>query len=203
MSRARYTDEDKARLLGEFDACGRSAAAFCRDRGLSYVSAQWMGVGRISPPEHGEHTQVCMLLTISSASGRASLGGGGLPAGRQQRTEIVPVGHGRQAFEHVGQPDLGVVAVTFAAIANPTARTRGNSGFPTRRHSDSLREPRNGYQRSSRRDPESAPCDRSPGRRFRPSGRRSTRRKGPNPAKRTDSTKVPGFVQQSNSQRIE
>jgi hypothetical protein len=36
MSRRRYTDEDKARLLGEFDACGGSAAAFCRDRGLSY-----------------------------------------------------------------------------------------------------------------------------------------------------------------------
>lgn len=36
MSRRRFTDEDKARLLGEFDACGGSAAAFCRDRGLSY-----------------------------------------------------------------------------------------------------------------------------------------------------------------------
>lgn len=36
MSRRRYTDEDKARLLGEFDACGSSAAAFCRERGLSY-----------------------------------------------------------------------------------------------------------------------------------------------------------------------
>lgn len=36
MSRTRYTDEDKARLLGEFDACGGSASAFCRDRGLSY-----------------------------------------------------------------------------------------------------------------------------------------------------------------------
>ncbi len=36
MSRTRYTDEDKARLLGEFDARGGSAAAFCRDRGLAY-----------------------------------------------------------------------------------------------------------------------------------------------------------------------
>ncbi len=36
MSRTRYTDEDKARLLGEFDARGGSAAAFCRERGLSY-----------------------------------------------------------------------------------------------------------------------------------------------------------------------
>jgi hypothetical protein len=81
-----------------------------------------MGVGRISPPEHGQHTQVCMLLTISSASDRADRDGaggwrgGGLPAGRQQGTEIVPVGHRRQAFEHVGQPDLGVVAVTFGAL---------------------------------------------------------------------------------------
>ena len=36
MSRTRYTDEDKARLLGEFDAGGGSAAAFCRERGISY-----------------------------------------------------------------------------------------------------------------------------------------------------------------------
>jgi hypothetical protein len=81
-----------------------------------------MGVGRIWPPEHGWHTQVCMLLTISSASDRASLGraggwhGSGLPSGGQQDAEVVPVGHGRQAFEHVGQPDLGVVAVTFGAL---------------------------------------------------------------------------------------
>ncbi len=66
-----------------------------------------------------------MLLTISSTSDRASLGraggrcGGGLPAGRQQRTETVPVGHRQQAFEHVGQPDLGVVAVAFGAIDHP------------------------------------------------------------------------------------
>jgi hypothetical protein len=63
-----------------------------------------------------------MLLTISSASDRAGLGragdrrGGGLPAGRQQDTQVVPVGHRRQALEHVGQPDLGVVAVSFAAL---------------------------------------------------------------------------------------
>ena len=36
MSRTRYTDEDKARLLGEFDAGGGSAASFCRERGISY-----------------------------------------------------------------------------------------------------------------------------------------------------------------------
>ena len=42
MSRSRYSDEDKARLLGEFDACGGSAAAFCRDRGLAYqTSIAW------------------------------------------------------------------------------------------------------------------------------------------------------------------
>ena len=68
-----------------------------------------------------------MLLTISSASDRAGLGrvggwrGGGLPAGRQQGTEIVPVGHRRQAFEHVGQADLVAMAVAFGAIARPTA----------------------------------------------------------------------------------
>ena len=63
-----------------------------------------------------------MLLTIFSASGRAgrdSAGGwrgSGLPSGGQQDAEVVPVGHCRQAFEHVGQPDLGVVAVTFGAL---------------------------------------------------------------------------------------
>ena len=59
-----------------------------------------------------------MLLTIFSASGGASLGraGGGLPAGGQQDTQVVPVRHRRQAFEHVGQPDLGVAAVTFGAF---------------------------------------------------------------------------------------
>lgn len=36
MSRRRYTDEDKGRLLGEFEACGGSAAALCRDGGLAY-----------------------------------------------------------------------------------------------------------------------------------------------------------------------
>ena len=36
MSRTRYTDEDKARLLGELEARGGSAAAFCRERGISY-----------------------------------------------------------------------------------------------------------------------------------------------------------------------
>ena len=30
-------------------------------------------------------------------------GGGGLPARRQQRAEVVLVGHGRQALEHVGE----------------------------------------------------------------------------------------------------
>jgi hypothetical protein len=63
-----------------------------------------------------------MLLTISSTSDRASLGraggrcGGGLPAGRQQDTQVVAVGHGRQALEHVGQPDLGVVPVALRAF---------------------------------------------------------------------------------------
>ena len=35
MSRRRYTDEEKARLLAEFQACG-STAAFCREHGLCY-----------------------------------------------------------------------------------------------------------------------------------------------------------------------
>ena len=63
-----------------------------------------------------------MLLTIFSGSDRAGRGGahgcrgGGLPAGGKQDGEVVLVGHGGQAFEHVGQPDLGVVAVAFGAF---------------------------------------------------------------------------------------
>jgi len=36
MSRRRYTDEEKARLLAEFQACGSTAAAFCREHRLCY-----------------------------------------------------------------------------------------------------------------------------------------------------------------------
>jgi hypothetical protein len=81
-----------------------------------------MGVGRISPPEHSWHTQVCMLLTISSASDRASLDraggwhGSGLQSGGKQVAEVVPVGHGRQALEHFGQPDFGGVPVACGAL---------------------------------------------------------------------------------------
>jgi hypothetical protein len=52
-----------------------------------------------------------MVLTISSDSDRAGLSRvdgrcvGGSPAGGQQDAEVVPVGHGRQGFERVDQPD--------------------------------------------------------------------------------------------------
>lgn len=36
MSAKRYTEEEKARFLGEFAASGGSAAAFCRARELPY-----------------------------------------------------------------------------------------------------------------------------------------------------------------------
>lgn len=36
--RRRYTDEDKARWMDEFETRGGSAAAFCRERGLGYQS---------------------------------------------------------------------------------------------------------------------------------------------------------------------
>jgi hypothetical protein len=39
-----------------------------------------------------------------------------LPVGRQQDAEVVLVGHGRKAFEHVGEPGFGIVAVAFGAF---------------------------------------------------------------------------------------
>jgi hypothetical protein len=63
-----------------------------------------------------------MVLTISSDSDRAGLSRADgrlrwrVASGKQQDTQVVPVRHRRQAFEHVSQPDLGVVAVTFGAF---------------------------------------------------------------------------------------
>jgi hypothetical protein len=127
-----------------------------------------------------------------------------LPARRQQDTQVVPVGNRRQAFEHFGQSDFGVVAVAFGAFAHPTAENpRKSSGFPSRRRSDSLREPGNGHHLTRRRDLESVPCDRSPRRRLRPPGRRSSRRKCPDSTNRTESSKIARFTQHSNHQRFE
>ncbi len=43
-------------------------------------------------------------------------GGGRLPAGGQQDAEVVPVGHGRQPFEDVGEIGFRIVAVTAGAF---------------------------------------------------------------------------------------
>lgn len=53
--RRRYTDEDKARWLDEFETLGGTAAAFCRERGLGYQSfMQWhraaVGSSAAEPP---------------------------------------------------------------------------------------------------------------------------------------------------------
>lgn len=51
MSRTHYTSEDKALLLGELDACGGSAAAFCRERGLAYQTfIAWRRGGMAAGP---------------------------------------------------------------------------------------------------------------------------------------------------------
>jgi hypothetical protein len=47
-------------------------------------------------------------------------------------TEIVQVGHRRQAFEHVGQPDLRLVAVAFGAIAHPPGENPRQFRLPLR-----------------------------------------------------------------------
>lgn len=54
-----------------------------------------------------------MLFMISGAGCERGRCVGGLPpVGREQRCQIVAGGHGRKAFEHVGEPGFGVVAVT-------------------------------------------------------------------------------------------
>lgn len=50
-----------------------------------------------------------MLLTTFYGSDRAGLGG-------QQDGHVALIGHGGNAFEHVGQPDFEVVAVAFGAL---------------------------------------------------------------------------------------
>jgi hypothetical protein len=67
-----------------------------------------------------------MLLTMFVVSDRAGLVGLGdrggcrrccrLPVGGQQDGELVLVGHGWQAFEQVGEPGFGIVAVTLGAF---------------------------------------------------------------------------------------
>jgi hypothetical protein len=66
-----------------------------------------------------------MLLVNRHASAQADRGfnvhdrsgrGGWLPAGRQQRAEVVLVGHGRQALEHVGEVGFRVVAVALGTF---------------------------------------------------------------------------------------
>ena len=62
-----------------------------------------------------------MLSTKFAVSGRAGFPNrlvcrrGWLPVGGQQDAEVVLIGHGGQAFEHVGEPDFGIVAVAFGA----------------------------------------------------------------------------------------
>jgi len=70
-----------------------------------------------------------MLLMRRHASAQADRGfnlhdgscrGGWLPAGRQQRADVVLVGHGWQAFEDVGEVGLRVVAVALGAFQQGT-----------------------------------------------------------------------------------
>ena len=78
MLRTRYTDEDKARLLGEFDAGGGSAAAFCRERGISYQTfITWRRGRRVTrrkaeaPVEFVEFVE----LALGPAAGRREQAG--------------------------------------------------------------------------------------------------------------------------------
>ena len=79
------------------------------------------------------HTYLCMFSMFPGtsdgghSSGRfgerrgfrfdgGSGGGGRLPAGGQQHAEVVPVGHGRQPFEDVGEIGFRIVAVAAGAF---------------------------------------------------------------------------------------
>lgn len=51
MSRTRHTDHEKARFLRDFEHSGQSAAAFCRQRGISYQTlANWRRAAADLPP---------------------------------------------------------------------------------------------------------------------------------------------------------
>src|SRR5690606_19069211 len=74
-------------------------------------------------------------LFVSGAAGDFDAGGGGvLPAGWQERAEIVLVGHARQAAQDVGEVNLGVEAVaagTFDHRVDDRAALAG--GFATKK----------------------------------------------------------------------
>ena len=74
MSRSRYTDEDKARLLGEFEACGGSAAAFCRDRGLAYQTFIAWRRGTVGRRDAG-NTMEFVELALGPVAGERNTAG--------------------------------------------------------------------------------------------------------------------------------
>ena len=86
-------------------------------------------------------------FNVHDRSGR----GGWFPAGRQQRAEIVLVGHGRQASEHIGEVGLRVVAVALGtfhhgvndggALAGGFTAHEKPGHFPNRRRPDAVLEP--------------------------------------------------------------
>jgi len=86
-------------------------------------------------------------INVHDRSGR----GGWFPAGRQQRAEIVLVGHARQAFEHVGEVGFRVVAVALGtfhhgiddrgALAGGFTAHEEPGLFPNRRRPDAILEP--------------------------------------------------------------
>lgn len=78
-----------------------------------------------------------MLFMISGAGCEGGAGGDGvLPARREQDFQVVTVGHGRQAFEHVGKPGFGVVAVAHGVfqqgVEDGSALPGGLKGFQKR-----------------------------------------------------------------------
>ena len=54
MSRTRHTDKQKARIIREFEHHDGSAAAFCRQRGVSYQTLMnWRGRASANLPSLG------------------------------------------------------------------------------------------------------------------------------------------------------
>jgi len=75
MSRTRHTDKEKARIIREFEHHDGSAAAFCRQRGVSYQTfTNWRRRASASLPITAEPPAFLEFELGAAPSRRASAG---------------------------------------------------------------------------------------------------------------------------------